>query len=362
MNHVDLLKQIIRDKLGLNIVAIDDNHTHKFICTVTEPTTTTTICTKLITNLNANTTSNRWGTYNNKRLSGPRSTNNQWSLQTMQTTDKLIYYQLQGYKILIENKNNKKEKCWICDAQYGVDQQPHIQCIIIDTVNIPTQPNTNSPNTAKPNNHNPLLTRQHHVYNPSFGNETHSKEFSEFKRNSIVKELRDVNENNEYWEGWMFYQFIQQIYDFVWIYSHQEKTVYIDRRSHSMKSNSKPLQCRQYSPDQQIQNKYITHTQTIRYDCQRSKQRGKPKERKTTDLPPCSMKTDCKCYINVKIFAILEKSNGKTKPIANIAVVSGNHPHIHDHIRVYQYVQVHLSPCNQYTLSCVTSITNCHLC
>ena len=338
MSNGDLFIQLIRDKLHLNIVAASINKTYKLICTSTGTTTTNDTTVRLLNNLNANIPTSQWTTYNRKSISTP-TTNNQWSTQYIQqiNTNTLTKYQLQGHKILIQNKHNKREKGWVCAGKYGENLSQ--TCTVIEIAKLSIT--TNIDNNHDDNKQMHEIDRQRNKYNPMHGNRLYSHAFKSFKDKSIINTLNDVNENADYWEGWLRVEDSNDVDTFIWSHCHQTQTVYIDRREHHISSSKiHPLQYQPYAPDKQLTNKYTQHIKTIRYDCQRAKQRGAAKQRKTNKQAPGSIKTGCKCYINVKIFDILQKTdNDEMNQISQIAVISDNHSYLHNHPTVWLYVQ-----------------------
>lgn len=154
-----------------------------------------------------------------------------------------------------------------------------------------------------------------------------------FARQKILHELHDVIENDRFWIGWMRFESYSDIMRFLWIYTHQTKTVYTIKNKQAISGSIQPLRYKQWSNDHNINDKYVQHIQTIKYICQRSNTRGQRAESTTNNAKHFSMQTNCHCHINIKIYQITHSPTHTTKStvISYIAVISDNHITLHTH-------------------------------
>eukprot|EP01083_Nonionella_stella_P111317 326471_1 len=165
-------------------------------------------------------------------------------------------YQLQGDKLLFRDKN-KAQKGWICSAKYGVTAPVH-HCVIVNTQTIKLTSNTitshipdlnpNSNDIDDRNNAKDMLVNDRtrtKEYNPSLAAQSYSQTFQSFIDQSIVQELNDVAENGTHFVGWMHVKSKDAIDRFMWIYQHQGKVVYINRRGGNKTTKDPASDCKQ---------------------------------------------------------------------------------------------------------------------
>ena len=177
-------------------------------------------------------------------------------------------------------------------------------------------------------------------YLPLTQDAVHSPGFKLFAGNTILKEVNQLVEYGDYWEGWIRINDGSQFDDlerFLWIYQHQTHTVYNRLMPETRKEQQKehkinPLTSLHsiFTLDGDITDKYIQRIKTMSYLCSRAKQRGKARPRKTNKATG-STKTDCQCQINVKIFQIMKKEGDQfICDQSQIAVISDNHIRCHE--------------------------------
>ena len=143
----------------------------------------------------------------------------------------------------------------------------------------------------------------------------------------MISRLSDIDENEHYFEGWMRITHEHEIENWIWIYSHQTHTHYINKYNKTHSNKSKKLLHAQYTTDNDTTNKYITHIKTIRENCARAKPQRHRNNNKTNKTPLRTRKRDCDCYILVKIYKI--SSTDDISQHEHVAVISANYPQLH---------------------------------
>ena len=94
---------------------------------------------------------------------------------------------------------------------------PSLHCIVIQ-LPIITLSSTDivQPNITT-NSTNQLITMEYRQrqYNPTYGNRTYSKTFSDHITSTVVNALSDIDENKTYFEGWVKLSDLSHIEDWI---------------------------------------------------------------------------------------------------------------------------------------------------
>eukprot|EP01083_Nonionella_stella_P105514 303504_1 len=111
-----------------------------------------------------------------------------------------------------------------------------------------------------------IPTSDEHKYDPSF---------EAFISSTNIKQLNDVHEHPTFFEGWMYIDEPSDVDDFLWIYQHQTKTVYVKKddavktteKDNEKKKKLQKLYHREWCEEGELEGKWIKQIRSDRYDC-----------------------------------------------------------------------------------------------
>ena len=192
---------------------------------------------------------------------------------------------MKGSKLLFKNKDNEQECGWICAAQIGAakTKEIHTECIIIRIPNLSLSGSITSTST----NDQPIDSTRKSRYIPINQNTSFPPSFSTIINNTILGDVKHLHLNGNYWEGWIRSHSVDDLNEFLWIYHHQTKTVYVKYSPVKLVAGKvKPLPNSHvaWTLDGDIKNKYYQRIGTMKFLCQRSKDRH-PKKKKKNKAP-----------------------------------------------------------------------------
>eukprot|EP01083_Nonionella_stella_P009764 27993_1 len=243
-------------------------------------------------------TNTKWNPYTNNRAANPRP-GKSFPKHSIISSSTSYDYRVQGSKSLFRNKDND-QRGWIAKGVYGaisgaLDKQCFIivlSSIALFTIDAPPLPNIPPLDAVTTDNDDDIQlindrTRRR-AYIPSSDEQKHSPSFEAFISSTNIKQLNDVHEQDTYFEGWMYIDEDSDVDDFLWIYQHQTKTVYVRRKDNLAKSKDnakknkmKKLYYREWCKEGELDGKWIKQIRSDRYDCQRAGKQQTSRPRKT---------------------------------------------------------------------------------
>eukprot|EP01083_Nonionella_stella_P144397 450779_1 len=278
-------------------------------------------------------TNTKWSSYTNNRDANPRHGKSTFPKHNIISSSKSYEYQVQGSKSMIRNAD-KKQRGWIGKAVYGptygvldkpcfvvslssivlsAGDAPQLPPNIPSLDTLPTDNDTNSISAAQLINDRTrgrayIPTSDEHKYDPSF---------EAFVNSTNIKQLNDVHQEDTHFEGWMYIDDDSDVDDFLWIYQHQTKTVYVGRKDNLAQRKDKEktnkmnrLYYREWCKEGELDGKWIKQIRSDRYDCQRAGKQQTSRPRKTNKPAIGSIKRNCPCHIHIKYFQVYCDENG----------------------------------------------------